>query len=382
MKKTLVALAALAATGAFAQVTVYGRLDAGYANTVSTVTAGTAAPVEYKANGVQSHNSVSSMWGIKGTEDLGGGMNAYFQLEQDLYTANGNTGASGAGGGASNASGFNRTSKIGVNGAFGDIAFGRDYNPVFKIIAATDINALSRVSTVQMAANTGTSTVANQVIYSSPVMSGFQVNYAYGSDDAGISGSTVTTVPTTTATTKTSNLTATYVNGPLFVAAGVGSTETVMNNGTAFTGTSAAPSFKFFAIDGVNPGVSTGDKITGTTLAGSYDFGKFKLVGNMITGKTTTSAGVTWSASETNLGAVVPMGKLTLKAQIGTNKLAVDNRDDYTGSDMVLGADYALSAKTAAFVTTGTFAKLAGNSGVNAYDGKVVSTAVGLKTVF
>ena len=36
MKKTLIALAALAATGAFAQVSVYGRLDAGYAVTTST----------------------------------------------------------------------------------------------------------------------------------------------------------------------------------------------------------------------------------------------------------------------------------------------------------------------------------------------------------
>ena len=57
---------------------------------------------------LQSHNSVSSFWGLKGTEDLGGGMNAFFILEQDVYTANGNTGASGAGGGATNASGFNR----------------------------------------------------------------------------------------------------------------------------------------------------------------------------------------------------------------------------------------------------------------------------------
>ena len=91
MKKTLIAVAALAATGAFAQVSVYGRLDAGYAQTKSTVGA-----TYTKANGVESHNSASSMWGIQGTEDLGGGMKAFFKLEQDIYTANGNTGVSGA----------------------------------------------------------------------------------------------------------------------------------------------------------------------------------------------------------------------------------------------------------------------------------------------
>ena len=210
MKKTLIAVAALAATGAFAQsVTVYGRLDAGYAMTTSSVN-----NVDTKANGVQSHNSVSSMWGLKGSEDLGGGMNAFFVLEQDIYTANGNTGASGAGGGLTNASGFNRTSLVGVNGGFGSVSFGRDYVPTFKVVGATDVNNLSRISTVQ---NSGAnSTVPSLVFYSTPDMGGFKVNLSYGNQDSSVSSAAGDT------STKKTNVTATYANSPLNVGIGSG----------------------------------------------------------------------------------------------------------------------------------------------------------------
>jgi predicted porin len=363
MKKTLIALAALAATGAFAQVSVYGRLDAGYAMTTDTVNS-----TDYKANGVMSHNSVSSMWGIQGSEDLGGGMKANFKLEQDLYTANGNTGVTGAGGGATNASGFNRTSLLGVSGGFGAVSFGRDYNPVFKLVAATDINGLSRVSTVQLAAATGTSTVANQVIYNSPVFSGFQVNIAYGNDDRSTTAAD--------STTKTTNVSGTYANGPLMVGLGFGTTEQK-------AGVAGATSFKAFTVGTgtaapMGLAIANADKITGNVLGASYDFGSFKLVGNYITSKGENTAGSA-TATELNIGGLIPVGKVTVKAQLGTNKLKVDGAaEDYTGSDFVLGADYALSAKTALFATTGTFNKLSGNGS----DQKSVSTAVGIKTVF
>ena len=78
---------------------------------------------------------------------------------------------------------FNRTSLVGLSGGFGSLAFGRDYVPTFKLIAATDVNGLSRISTVQLAASTGLSTAPNLVFYSTPNMSGFQVNVAYGNQD-------------------------------------------------------------------------------------------------------------------------------------------------------------------------------------------------------
>lgn len=356
MKKTLIAVAALAATGAFAQVTVYGRLDAGYANTKNTTVANGVSTDTF-ANGVQSHNSVSSMWGLKGSEDLGRGMNAFFQLDQDLYTANGNTGSSGANGGVPNAPGFNRVSKIGINGGFGSIAFGRDYNQVFKLIAASDVHNLSRISAVTLASATGGSTQPNLVMYSSPNMSGFQVNVDYGNQDS--------SVGTNNNTTKVLDLTGTYTNGPLMVGAGLGNTTT-------------------------NTGVNAPDgKTEGTVLAASYNFGTFTLKGSAINSKVTaaTAIGQQLESKEYNIGAAVPMGKVTLTAQIARKTVsgltAANATTDTSGSSWVIGADYALSAKTALFAKTGVYGVQSGTlANDTTSDIKNASTAVGIKTVF
>jgi len=75
MKKTLVAIAALAATGAFAQtsVTLYGNMD--------------QAVFDAKQSGGNkvlssaSNAGTTSLWGITGSEDLGGGTKAEFDLK-------------------------------------------------------------------------------------------------------------------------------------------------------------------------------------------------------------------------------------------------------------------------------------------------------------
>lgn len=364
MKKTLIAVAALAATGAFAQVSVYGRLDAGWAQTKTTTNG-----VSTKANGVQSHNSVSSMWGIQGSEDLGGGLKAMFKLEQDVYPANGTIGNSGITGGNAGvgSAAFNRTSLIGLSGGFGSVAFGRDYVPTFVLAAATDINSQSRITTVNTSYVAG-STLPNLVHYSTPVLSGFQANLAYGNQDQTVSNAAGKT------NLKVMNLSATYKNGPLMVGAGTGRVEQNAAGANATTGT--AFFFPFTAAD----------KVTQNIVAGSYDFGVVRLVGNVIMGKA-TNAGTAFGAfdelksREINIGGIVPMGKVTLRAQVGTNQLEVTGASEkWDGNDFIVGAEYALSAKTAAFFKTGTYAK---GSGINAaLDTKRTSTAVGLRTVF
>ena len=99
MKKTLVALAALSATaGALAQssVTIYGTLDASvaYVNK-STLAVKNSAD---KVIGYEAGKSVvllndsaitTSRWGMRGTEDLGGGLKANFNLESDVNMGTG-----------------------------------------------------------------------------------------------------------------------------------------------------------------------------------------------------------------------------------------------------------------------------------------------------
>jgi predicted porin len=347
MKKTLIALAALAATGAFAQVTVYGRMDAGYGVYTTTTPGATAgSTVDTKSNGVQSKNSVSSLLGIKGSEDLGGGLKANFVLEGNLDPA---VGA---------AYSFDRTSLLGLSGGFGSVAFGRDYVPTFKLTGVGEVNGFSKLTTIQ---NPGPTSVSNLVFYSTPVMSGFQVNVAYGNNDT--SKSTDTTGETSN---KTTNLTATYNNGPLMVGVGTGTNE-VKTAGSA-GGTYMLGQTTLTGID----------KTSFNVVAASYDFGKFALKGAWTSTKATYATGEA-KFDELNIGATVPMGKATLIAQVGNNKVSnTGAAEDWTGTDFVVGVDYALSAKTALYAKTGTVGKVSGNG--NEY--KTVGTAVGIKTVF
>jgi len=78
MKKTLVALASLAALGtSFAQssMTIYGNLDQ---TLVQTSQGGKSATSS------ASNNNTSSYWGITSTEDIGGGLKASFDLRSEI----------------------------------------------------------------------------------------------------------------------------------------------------------------------------------------------------------------------------------------------------------------------------------------------------------
>jgi len=131
MKKSLIALAVMAAAGAASaqsSVTLFGIVDA----TIS----------HYSASGGQSNTILtnsgynSSRLGFRGTEDLGGGMAASFWLEAGLNNDNGsngttntnNTAAGGSGGGGLT---FGRRATVSLSGGWGEVRLGRDYVPTF-----------------------------------------------------------------------------------------------------------------------------------------------------------------------------------------------------------------------------------------------------------
>ncbi|MES2944835.1 MAG: porin, partial [Pseudomonadota bacterium] len=77
MKKTLLAIAAVAAVplSAHAQstVTLYGRLNVGVQHLSYSATPTRAS------SSLTAITSDASLWGLRGTEDLGGGSRAYFK---------------------------------------------------------------------------------------------------------------------------------------------------------------------------------------------------------------------------------------------------------------------------------------------------------------
>lgn len=103
MKKTQVALAALAlvaSTAALADVTVYGNLDAGIASAGGKTT--------FYGDG----NNATTLFGLRGSEDLGNGLKAGFNLESGLDIAKGAVNGPNGGG---NANLFNRAANVSLS---------------------------------------------------------------------------------------------------------------------------------------------------------------------------------------------------------------------------------------------------------------------------
>lgn len=126
IKLAAAAATALLAAGAQAQssVTLYGVADAG---------------IEYLSRDggnnsnvrVQSGNGVTtgSWWGLRGTEDLGGGMKGLFVLESGFDI---DTGASNGG------RLFNRQAYLGLQAGFGALTLGRHQTPIYDFTLAFD----------------------------------------------------------------------------------------------------------------------------------------------------------------------------------------------------------------------------------------------------
>ena len=134
MKKSLLAVAALGAFASAAQaqssVTVYGVVDAGYVGANERVATG-ATVLRGTQSGFGDGAESTSRLGFKGTEDLGGGLSAFFTVELGL---NLDTTF------ALNTSGSqNRQSFVGLKkNGLGDFAFGTQYTLVHNAVAQTD----------------------------------------------------------------------------------------------------------------------------------------------------------------------------------------------------------------------------------------------------
>ena len=126
MKKTLIALAAVAATGAaFAQssVTLYGVADAGIVKTNKAGLGYTNDKLQLSTNNTL--NNGNSRLGVRGVEDLGGGLKASFNFEQGLSLDNGAAGTFSGGA-------FGRAAYMALAGGFGEVSMGRRLNPAFS----------------------------------------------------------------------------------------------------------------------------------------------------------------------------------------------------------------------------------------------------------
>lgn len=297
MKKTLIALAAVAATSAaFAQssVTIDGFVTLG----VEKVTGSSA-----KLNAANGANQIR----FRGTEDLGGGLKATFALAQRFSPESGLNDGS-----ANGRPTFQGESTVGLAGGFGAVKLGRALTALQGPVNGTDPWGTWTVGSTAFLTS-GYSSDKNQadsagtgrtdgIFYTSPNFGGFTVAATLGLKNAAVTNANNTK--------NLLSLWASYAAGPLTVAGGYEQNR-------------------------------QDDDVT--ALFGIYDMGVVKLGAGY--GKVGLATGA--DVKNYNLMAVAPMGAFTLKAGYGNSKTSAGVKT----TKFAVGGEYALSKRTYLYST-------------------------------
>ena len=332
MKKTLIAFAALSAIAGVAQaqssVTLYGLVDAYIGQTsreVDSTIAG-ASVAKLKQNVVNGSGQNNSRWGMRGTEDLGGGMKALFVLEGGFQP---DTGASAT---ISNQGGslFGRQAWVGLSSGFGTVGLGRQYPAYDDLRGATNMIYDSNFATTGTVWGTGLqdyqSRSSNAIKYVSPDFAGFSGTVSYGMGE------------NKTATTDAENVASIYIkyaNGPLLVGFAHQREKQVASTANSLFA-SLAP-------------VTVNSTRKYNLLGASYDFGVAKITAQYNQAKGETSATASASDKEVNVGVSVPFGAAAIAAGFSRAKSdgsGAGNAGSNKGTGVSLLGTYALSKRT------------------------------------
>lgn len=177
MKKSLLALALLAsfagAASAQSSLTIYGVADVGIQRS-DTDESGVDSTW-----GVNSGMQSGSRIGFRGTEDLGSGLSALFQLENGFNVD--------TGGLAESNTLFNRQAFVGLKGGFGTVALGRQYTSLHLAVDSIDpfgtgLSGDMERESIFAAGSllTGRNNTNNAITYTTPDFSGFSARVIYG----------------------------------------------------------------------------------------------------------------------------------------------------------------------------------------------------------
>jgi predicted porin len=286
----------VSAASAQSTVSLYGRLDA----SVAVSSTETSPAAKLSQTGVDSSNLNTQFWGLKGSEDLGGGLKANFKLESqfEIDTGEANTVL------------FDRQAYVGVSGGFGEVRLGRN-NTAYDNLAGglnhtldTNINVTSAVAATGIAHYVNR--VNNSIHYSSPTFSGVSgtASYAFGEDKtAALSATSNTSVQVR------------YAQGPLMV-------------GVAYQDLTSQ---------------TVNLDIKHNLFGASYDLGVVKLTGSYQTAKRYVT-----KDNEYQVGVTVPMGALTLSAGYADSESKTSGVT-LNGDGFALVAIYSLSKRTALY---------------------------------
>jgi predicted porin len=360
MKKTLVALAALAATASFAQssVGITGVLDLGFQSSSTPTTAAntTTSTAAIAQNGVS-----TSAIKFVGTEDIGGGMKASFLAEINPNLVQSSTSNQNYAFATDfNGTPFNGEQFLGLSGGFGDVKLGVPNAAFFYAINASQpfgtaigsaygAGRVARLGTRALGIVSGVGSGTARIIrhersvqYTTPTMSGFTASVTYAAQN----DNTVNTTPGNQ--DGYTDLSLTYSNGPLNVAYAM-AVNTFGNN-------ALVPSLTSIPYVGAGSGIATpvaaglaGGNYTYNALAGNYTFGTTTVYAGYTTTKSNniSTASLMEDATSYNIAAKYVMGQIDLLGNytVRTSNIAGVNNASVLG----LGANYNLSKRTSVY---------------------------------
>lgn len=365
--KTPIALAAAAlatACGpALAQssVTLYGTLDLG----ILSINHVSASRLGYVPNPVDGGRSTAmkdgglgaSNWGLRGREDLGGGLAATFQLQGNINAKDGSTGGPNSSAGTSF---FNQFSTVGLAGPWGEVKVGRQVSPMYYAMASTDARGaryFGSVLTGLVALNSASGAWAgnnsnpafgtiyndNAVVYNAPAWNGlsFSAEYAFG-DTAG-----------STKANSQEALAAIYANGGLRLSAlwynGYGNNlDTATALFTAGAGNAAAGAAAAAAA-GFSPTANTNRL---QSVGALYTFGAWTVSGAYFQARNPAHAIVPKGSDSLDLWSVGAGWRPTpvLNVTAGYYRIKDKRNVGNHASQLAVGAEYSLSKRTVLYV--------------------------------
>jgi predicted porin len=365
MKKSLLALAALGAFAGVAHaqssVTLYGIIDVG-------INMNTNAGGFHKYD-MSSGVLQGSRFGLRGTEDLGGGLKALFVLENGFDVTNGKLGQGGLM--------FGRQAYVGLSSQFGTVTLGRQYDSVVDYVGPFEVGDQwggyiaahpGDIDNFNNAYRTN-----NTVKYTSANYGGltFGGTYSLGGQAGNFTGNQIW------------SLGAGYNNGPLALGVGYLNARTPAASGGIFNNGGTALAANAAVTSPVYAGFTSANTYQVIGAGGAYTFGA-ATVGLTYSNIQFGNLGKTFASPFAGQKATFNNAEVNFKYQL-TPALLVGAAYDYTRGSQVddasraqyhqgaVGVDYFLSKRTDVYVV-GVYQHALGDT-VNAAGNVVAATA-------
>jgi len=322
MKKTLVALAALAATASFAQVTITGNLDFAAANVSGTRTANNGTTVSTTVG-----TSSTSAINISAVENIGGGMKvtAFYGIDprsfaNDSYSVTNNvdSGVPAGNSVAATATGLGRhDAYVGIEGAFGAVRLGSPNS--IGLAVNGDSGPMGTANGSGYTGNGVSGSMVNSVVntrynrsfmYVSPNFNGvtFSALHAPGNDETQVAATTNTggsiTAQNIPNARKVTELGLSYANGPLKISY-VNIAQTANTNSTGYY---------------VNGASSVGSSTSLNMIGANYNFGSTTVYAMYNYGDALKAASTPTQAQGSRLGVKQVIGAIDLLAAYTVQK--------------------------------------------------------------